>query len=85
MKIGKDKVYKNLFRMRQLYLSFPKVATVWRQLSLSIKVCKKKFLFQQQILLLSIILFNFLRYSISSIFVIPKHFFPKSLSEAPMW
>jgi len=25
--------YKNLFRMRQLYLNFPKVATVWRQLS----------------------------------------------------
>ena len=33
---GKGYDYKNLFRMRQLYLSFPKVATVWRQLNWSI-------------------------------------------------
>jgi len=33
---GRGYDYKNLFRMRQLYLSFPKVATVWRQLSWSI-------------------------------------------------
>ncbi len=33
---GKGFDYKNLFRMRQLYLAFPKVATVWRELSWSI-------------------------------------------------
>ncbi|MCL1876137.1 MAG: PDDEXK nuclease domain-containing protein [Synergistaceae bacterium] len=33
---GKSYDYRSLFRMRQLYLSFPKVATLWRQLSWSI-------------------------------------------------